>query len=46
MAGALPAPVLLSHAQGAKLIITRFTPILTFPLEGEGTPSLLLEGES
>jgi hypothetical protein len=37
---------LLIVAQLAKLIITRFTPILAFPLEGEGTSSLPLEGES
>jgi hypothetical protein len=46
--------LLLIVAQLAKLIITRFTPIpsassvqaLAFPLEGEGTSSLPLEGES
>jgi len=37
---------LLTVAQFAKLLITRFTPILAFPLEGKGTSSLPLEGES
>jgi hypothetical protein len=42
----LLALILLIVAQLAKLIITRFTPILAFPLQGEGTSSLPLEGES
>ena len=37
---------LLSVAQLAKHIITHFTPILAFPLKGEGISSLPLKGES
>jgi hypothetical protein len=37
---------LLTVVQLAQLLITRFTPILAFPLEGKGTSSLPLEEES
>ena len=41
-----PVVVLLSVAQLAKHIITHFTPILAFPLKGEGISSLPLKWES
>jgi hypothetical protein len=34
-----------NHAQRAKLTVTRFTPILTFSLEGEGIATLLPKGD-